>query len=49
MPTSSEIIAVLPVRDVGWVYKGGGDDSRNGKRWWRELTVMMGCMWRCRG
>lgn len=49
MPTSSEIIAVLPVRDVGRVHKRGGGDGRDGKRWWRELTVMMGCMWRWRG
>lgn len=27
-----------PVRDAGRVYKGGGDGSRYGKRWWRELT-----------
>lgn len=38
MQTSSEIIAVVLVRDVGRVYKGVGDDSRDGKRWWRELT-----------
>lgn len=36
--SSSEITAVVQVTDVGSVYKGGGDDSRGGRRWARELT-----------
>lgn len=36
MQTSSKIIAVVQMTDAGSVYKGHGDGSRDGKRWWKN-------------
>lgn len=37
MKTSSKVIAVAQAGDGG-AYEGEGDDSRDEKRWWEELT-----------